>query len=76
MSDQEMSVSELSRVQTCLRRLLGAAGLKVSPPPRPGLSVEVSVGGEVIGTLYKDNEDGETSYDLHITVLEEDLPPQ
>ena len=44
------------------------------PPPRRGLSVELAVNDETIGTVHKDVDDGETSYSIHLTVLEEDLP--
>ncbi|MFT8718989.1 DUF3126 family protein [Acetobacter sp.] len=69
-----MSSSEILRLQTCLRRLLGAKGLSVNTPPRKGLSVELAVDGEVIGTVHRDDDEGEVSYTINIIVLEEDLP--
>jgi len=33
------------------------------------------VDGEVIGTVHRDDEEGEVSYAVTLTVLEEDLPP-
>lgn len=71
-----MSVSEIARLQVCLRRLLGSPELTVNAPPRAGLSVEVAVKGEIIGTVHRDEDEGEISYALHITVLEEDLPAE
>lgn len=70
-----MNKTDIDRVQTYLRRLFGTDRLELVPPARAGVSVEVAVAGEVIGTIHKDTEDGETSYAMHITVLEEDLPP-
>lgn len=70
-----MTTSDIERVQAYLRRLLGSDRIQLIAPPRPGLSVEVAVEGEVIGTLHKDVEEGETSYSVHLTILEEDLPP-
>ncbi|BAK84166.1 DUF3126 family protein [Komagataeibacter medellinensis] len=69
-----MSSSEISRLQVCLRRLLGSPGLTVNAPPRAGLSVELAVNGEVVGTVHRDEDEGEVSYAVHMTVLEEDLP--
>ena len=69
-----MSPSEISRLQVCLRRLLGSPGLTVNAPPRAGLSVELAVNGEVVGTVHRDEDEGEVSYAVHMTVLEEDLP--
>lgn len=70
-----MTSSDIARVQTYLRRLLGSDRIQVIAPARPGLSVEVAVDGEVIGTLHRDTEEGEVSYSIHLTILEEDLPP-
>ena len=70
-----MTASEIARLQTCLRRLLGSDRIGVLAPARSGLSVEVAVDGEVIGTAHRDAEDGEVSYSIHLTILEEDLPP-
>jgi hypothetical protein len=35
----------------------------------------VLIGDEFIGTLHRDDEEGEVSYALTITILQEDLPP-
>jgi len=70
-----ISPSELTRLQSTLRRLLGSADLTVNPPARAGHTVELAVKGEVIGTVHRDDDEGEISYAIHITVLEEDLPP-
>ena len=70
-----MTRPEIERVQAYLRRLLGTERIRVVAPKRTGLSIEVAVGDEVVGTLHRDSEDGEVSYSVHLTILEEDLPP-
>ncbi|NKC34211.1 DUF3126 family protein [Falsiroseomonas selenitidurans] len=70
-----MKPSDIARVQAYLRRLLGSERITLLAPARPGLSVEVSVQDEVIGTVHRDDEEGEVSYSVMLTVLEEDLPP-
>jgi hypothetical protein len=70
-----MTPSDIARVQTYLRRLLGSEKIRVVPPARKGLSVEIAVEDEVIGTIHQDDEEGEVSYSVHLTILEEDLPP-
>ncbi|WP_442970665.1 DUF3126 family protein [Roseomonas sp. USHLN139] len=70
-----MDATDITRVQTYLRRLFGTDRINLIRPARPGLSVEVAVEDEVVGTLHRDAEDGEVSYALHLTILEEDLPP-
>ncbi len=69
-----MTPTEIDRVQTYLRRILGTDRITIQPPAKAGLSVEVMASDEVIGTLHKDTDEGEVSYALHITILEEDLP--
>ena len=70
-----MTPNDIARVQTYLRRLLGSERIKLVPPTRKGMSVELAVDDEVIGTVHRDDEEGEVSYAVHLTVLEEDLPP-
>lgn len=71
-----MNPSEIERLQTYLRKLFGTDRIRVVPPPRKGLSVELAVNDETIGTVHRDTEDGEVSYSIHLTVLEEDLPAE
>jgi hypothetical protein len=70
-----MKPADILRVQTYLQRLLGSDKLRLIAPARAGLTVEVAVDGEVIGTVHRDDEEGEVSYAVTIAVLEEDLPP-
>jgi Protein of unknown function (DUF3126) len=74
MDESLMNPTEIERLETYLRKLFKSDVIKVVPPLRRGLSVELAVNEEVVGTVHKDVEEGETSYSIHITVLEEDLP--
>jgi len=69
-----MTPTDIERLQTYLRKLFGSERIRIVPPLRKGLSVELAVNDETIGTVHQDTEDGETSYSIHLTVLEEDLP--
>jgi Protein of unknown function (DUF3126) len=69
-----MTPSEVERLQTYLRKLFGSERITIVAPKRQGLSIEMVVNDETIGTVHKDVDDGETSYSIHLTVLEEDLP--
>lgn len=69
-----MTPTDIARVQTYLRRLLGSDTIRLIPPAKPGLSVEFAAGHEVIGTVHRDDEEGEVSYSIQIIVLDEDLP--
>jgi hypothetical protein len=70
-----MTPTDISRVQTYLRKLLGSDKIKLVPPAKKGLSVEVAVDDEVIGTIHRDEDEGEVSFSVQIVVLDEDLPP-
>ncbi len=70
-----MNANEIARVQSYLRRALSNERIAITPPIRPGAPVEVSIAGEFIGVLYRDDDEGEISFTLNISILEEDLPP-
>ena len=70
-----MNSTDIARVETYLRRALGNPRLAIAAPKRKGATVEVTIDGEFIGTLHRDEEDGEVSYSMHMTILDEDLPP-
>jgi hypothetical protein len=69
-----MTPTDIERLQTYLRKLFGSDRIRIVPPARKGLSIELAVNDETIGTVHQDTDEGETSYSIHLTVLEEDLP--
>ncbi len=70
-----MNASDITRVQAYLRTLLGSDQVNVVAPPRKGATTELAVGREVIGTVHRDEDEGEVSFSINIIVLEEDLAP-
>ena len=69
-----MKPSDIARVEAYLRRTLGSDRIHIDTPKTRSASVEVRAGSEFLGTLHRDEDDGEVSFSLHITILEEDLP--
>ena len=69
-----MNPTEIARVQAYLQNTFGNKTIKIKAPPKPGAPIEVTVHDEFIGVIYRDDEDGEVSYDLNISILAEDLP--
>ncbi len=69
-----MTPNEIARVQAYLRKTFGNTQIVVAPPMRKGAPVEVRIGEEFIGVLHRDEDEGEVSYALQISILEEDLP--
>ena len=69
-----MTANEIARVQSYLRRIFANDRIAISPPVQSGAPVEINIAGEFIGVLHRDQDEGEVSYDLNISILEEDLP--
>jgi hypothetical protein len=69
-----MTLNEITRVQEYLRLTFTNAKIKIQPPKKPDAPIEVYIGEEFVGVLYRDDEEGEISYTLNISILEEDLP--
>ena len=70
-----MTQNDVARVQSYLRKTFGNNGIEIDIPEKPGQPVEVRVGREFIGVLHRDEDEGEVSYSLMMSILEEDLPP-
>ena len=70
----EISPDELIKIQAYLRSKFGNEGLAVRPRSQTKDSIEVILNGEFIGVVYKDEDEGETSYDFNIAILDIDLP--
>ena len=68
-----MNETDIARVQAYLRATLGNDRIHIDIPKRKGGTVEVRVGEEFIGTVHRD-DDGEVSFSLTISILDEDLP--
>jgi hypothetical protein len=65
--------SEIWRVEKYLRNLFRLDTISLLERPQ-GDSVEVHIGGEFIGLIFKDDEDGDISYAFNMSILEMDLP--
>ena len=70
----DITPEELIKIQAYLRSKFGNEGLAVRPRSQTGDSIEVLLNGEFLGLVYKDDEDGDTSYDLNMSILDIDLP--
>ena len=68
-----MTRNEVQKVRNYLRQLFNNPAIDVQLPAREGATVEMYLDGEFIGTVYRDDEEGEVSYNVNMTILEEDL---
>ena len=69
-----MTEAEIKKLQNYLRIKFGNESFRLVDRIKSTDSVEVYLADEFIGTLYRDDEDGEISYDFNMAILEIDLP--
>ncbi len=68
-----MTPEQITQVQAYLKKRLGADDLTIRPR-KVADSVEVYLDDEILGLLYIDDEDkNDISYDLNISILQQDL---
>jgi hypothetical protein len=65
---------EVARLQQYMREKFANAKLALTERKEVKDSVEVTLGGEFIGVIYKDEDEGEISYDFNMAILSIDLP--
>ncbi len=68
-----MNDMEIAKIERYLRRKFRNTGIAIEGRKNKDDSAEVMLDGEFIGVVFKDEDDGETSYDLHMTILDIDL---
>lgn len=68
-----MNNDEIIRVQTYMRLKFQNDMLTLKRGAKDDM-VEVYLEDEFIGTLFRDDEEGEVSYDFNMAILEFDLP--
>ena len=69
-----MTRSEIWRLEKYLRNLFRLDTITLLERPKQPDSVEVHIGGEFIGVIFRDDEEGEVSYAFQMAILEMDLP--
>ncbi len=74
VKDEAVTRSEIWRLEKYLRNLFRLDTITIVERPKQQDSVEVHINGDFIGVLFKDEEDGETSYAFNMAILEMDLP--
>ena len=68
-----MNSSEISKVEGYLRTKFENSKLSIEGRENKDDSAEVILDGEFIGVIFKDEDEGEVSYDFHMSILEIDL---
>ena len=69
-----MNPSETVRVQAYLQNMFNNKMIKLMRRPNASDSVEVMMDKEFIGLVYRDEDEGEVSYQFQMCIISEDLP--
>lgn len=69
-----MKPNEVVRLQAYLQRKFNNNMIKLIRRANASDSVEVMLGDEFIGIAYRDEDEGEVSFQFHMCIIEEDLP--
>jgi len=68
-----MDKEEIARLQAYLRKTFSTTNLEVRARPKKTDSAEVFIGDEFIAVLFREEEDGEISYQFQMAILDLDL---
>ena len=68
-----MNRAEIQKLETYFRERFKLPTIEVKQRPRKDDSAELFIGDEFIGLIYRDDEDGETSYNFSMAILDIDL---
>ena len=73
MKNMSFSGDEITRVQKTLQMRFKNDEITLRRRDKADDSVEVYMDNEFIAIIYKNDEEGEVSYDFNMSILEEDL---
>ncbi|MEM7300365.1 MAG: DUF3126 family protein [Pseudomonadota bacterium] len=68
-----MKPDEIKRLNAYFNRVFGAGGFEVRARPRKTDSAELYKEDEFMGVIYRDDEDGDLSYNFSMAILDIDL---
>ncbi len=69
-----MNRQEIEKLQVFFRKRFNLPSMSVKPRAQKADSAEVYIGDEFLGVLFRDDEEGEVSYDFNMAILDIDLP--
>jgi hypothetical protein len=73
VKEKTVTKDEIGRIEKYLRKTFGAKNLTVRARPKKDDSAEVYIGEDFIAVLFREEEEGEVSYQFQMAILELDL---
>ncbi|MGE3875214.1 MAG: DUF3126 family protein [Parvibaculaceae bacterium] len=68
-----MNPDEIKKLTRFFRTKFQLASIEVRKRPQKSDSAELYIGDEFIGVIFRDDEDGELSYNFNMAILDFDL---
>ena len=68
-----MNPDEIKKLTRFFREKFQLANIEVRKRPQKNDSAEVYIGDEFIGVIFRDDEDGDLSYNFNMAILDFDL---
>jgi hypothetical protein len=68
-----VNTDEVARLQSYLRKVFKTPTLDVRARPKKNDSAEVFIGDEFIAVIFREEEEGEVSYQFQMAILDMDL---
>ncbi len=68
-----MNRQELQKLEAFFRRRFNMSTISVKQRPQKDDSAEVYIGDEFVGVVFRDDEDGDLSYNFTMAILDIDL---
>lgn len=64
---------DVARLEAYLRKVFGSSNIRIVMHPKKDDMAEVFVGEEFIAPIYRDEDEGEVTYQLQMAILDVDL---
>jgi hypothetical protein len=64
---------EIQKLETFFRKRFNLPSIEVKQRPQKADSAEVYIGDEFVGVVFRDDEDGDLSYNFTMAILDIDL---
>ncbi len=68
-----LTKSEIQKLEKYFQTLMNTQNLYIKESSSKDAPAEVYKASEFLGVIYKNEDEGEVSYDYHMTILPEDL---
>jgi Protein of unknown function (DUF3126) len=73
VEENKLTRDEIIKLENYLRKLFDLQTIEVRQRPNKDDSAEVYIGDEFIGIMFRDDDDGDMSYQFQMAILDFDL---